>query len=103
MGNGWGYAIQFRFSDGHNTGLFSYDLLMQLASKLTIKNNNLNLEVNHFLMILISPTHHLARPSQIINNNHNRKPNKERLTSRIPGVKKSGNVLPRASLINSRD
>lgn len=33
---GWemvgGYAIQFRFSDGHNTGLFSYDLLMQLAS-----------------------------------------------------------------------
>ena len=34
---GWemvgGYAIQFRFSDGHNTGLFSYDLLMQLASQ----------------------------------------------------------------------
>lgn len=33
---GWemvgGYAIQFRFSDGHNTGIFSYDLLMQLAS-----------------------------------------------------------------------
>lgn len=32
---GWevvgGYAIQFNFSDGHNTGLFSYDLLRDLA------------------------------------------------------------------------
>lgn len=33
---GWevvgGYAIQFSFSDGHNTGLFSYELLQELAS-----------------------------------------------------------------------
>ena len=32
---GWvnigGYAIQFYFSDGHKTGLFSYELLIQLA------------------------------------------------------------------------
>ena len=32
---GWeivgGYAVQFRFSDGHNTGLFSYGLLRELA------------------------------------------------------------------------
>ena len=32
---GWenigGYAIQFYFSDGHNTGLFSYELLLELA------------------------------------------------------------------------
>ncbi len=32
---GWeivgGYAIQFRFSDGHNTGLYSFDLLRGLA------------------------------------------------------------------------
>jgi DUF971 family protein len=31
---GWeiigGYAIQFTFSDGHNTGLFSYELLKDL-------------------------------------------------------------------------
>ena len=33
---GWeiigGYAIQFVFSDGHNTGIFSYDLLQELSS-----------------------------------------------------------------------
>ena len=33
---GWeiigGYAIQFIFSDGHNTGIFSYDLLQELSS-----------------------------------------------------------------------
>ncbi|MEC7356904.1 MAG: DUF971 domain-containing protein [Verrucomicrobiota bacterium] len=33
---GWemigGYAIQFTFSDGHNTGIFSYDLLQELSS-----------------------------------------------------------------------
>ena len=32
---GWeivgGYAVQFRFSDGHNTGLYSYELLRELA------------------------------------------------------------------------
>ena len=32
---GWevvgGYAIQFRFSDGHNTGLYSFDLLRELG------------------------------------------------------------------------
>ena len=27
-----GYAIQFVFSDGHNTGIFSYDLLQELSS-----------------------------------------------------------------------
>lgn len=31
---GWeiigGYAIQFTFSDGHNTGIFSYELLREL-------------------------------------------------------------------------
>jgi len=31
---GWeitgGYAVQFRFSDGHNTGLFSYDYLRRI-------------------------------------------------------------------------
>ena len=31
---GWeiigGYAVQFSFSDGHNTGLFSYELLKEL-------------------------------------------------------------------------
>ena len=31
---GWeiigGYAVQFTFSDGHNTGLFSYELLKEL-------------------------------------------------------------------------
>jgi len=34
--SGWeivgGYAVQFRFSDGHNTGLYSFDLLRQLAA-----------------------------------------------------------------------
>lgn len=34
--DGWeivgGYAVQFRFSDGHNTGLYSFDLLRQLAA-----------------------------------------------------------------------
>jgi len=33
---GWemvgGYAIQFTFSDGHNTGIFSYDLIRELSS-----------------------------------------------------------------------
>jgi DUF971 family protein len=32
---GWaivgGYAVQFHFSDGHNTGLFTYDYLRKLA------------------------------------------------------------------------
>lgn len=32
---GWdlvgGYAVQFNFSDGHNTGLFSYELLRELC------------------------------------------------------------------------
>ena len=26
-----GYAIQFNFSDGHNTGIYSYELLLELA------------------------------------------------------------------------
>jgi DUF971 family protein len=34
--SGWeivgGYAVQFRFSDGHNTGLYSFDLLRELAA-----------------------------------------------------------------------
>ena len=34
---GWelvgGYAIQFNFSDGHNTGLFSYELLKELCKE----------------------------------------------------------------------
>jgi DUF971 family protein len=38
MVKGWnmvgGYAVQFHFSDGHNTGLFSYDYLKQLAGML---------------------------------------------------------------------
>jgi len=25
------YAIQFRFSDGHNTGIYSFDYLKQIA------------------------------------------------------------------------
>jgi DUF971 family protein len=33
---GWGivggYAVQFHFSDGHNTGLFTYDYLHKLAA-----------------------------------------------------------------------
>ena len=28
------YAIQFRFSDGHNTGLYSYDYLREIADEL---------------------------------------------------------------------
>ena len=35
---GWeivgGYAIQFRFSDGHNTGIYSYKYLKDLAERL---------------------------------------------------------------------
>jgi len=35
---GWeivgGYAVQFRFSDGHNTGLYSYDYLRKIGEKL---------------------------------------------------------------------
>lgn len=27
------YAFRFQFSDGHNTGIFSYDLLRQLAGE----------------------------------------------------------------------
>jgi DUF971 family protein len=27
-----GYAVQFHFSDGHNTGLYSFDYLKQIAS-----------------------------------------------------------------------
>jgi DUF971 family protein len=27
-----GYAVQFHFSDGHNTGLFTYDYLHKLAA-----------------------------------------------------------------------
>ena len=34
---GWGiiggYAVQFHFSDGHNTGLFTYDYLRKLADR----------------------------------------------------------------------
>ena len=30
-----GYAIQFHFSDGHKTGLFSYNYLYRLEAKLT--------------------------------------------------------------------
>ena len=33
---GWqivgGYAVQFRFSDGHNTGIYSYEYLKQIAA-----------------------------------------------------------------------
>ena len=29
-----GYAIQFTFSDGHNTGLYTYEYLKKLAEKL---------------------------------------------------------------------
>lgn len=29
-----GYAIRFHFSDGHNTGLFSFDYLKRLADRL---------------------------------------------------------------------
>ena len=33
---GWnpvgGYAIQFHFSDGHNTGIYSFDYLREIAS-----------------------------------------------------------------------
>lgn len=35
---GWeavgGYAVQFKFSDGHSTGIFSYDYLRALAGQL---------------------------------------------------------------------
>ena len=35
---GWelvgGYAVQFRFSDGHNTGIYSYKYLKDLAERL---------------------------------------------------------------------
>ena len=35
---GWeivgGYAVQFRFSDGHNTGLYVYDYLRKLSEHL---------------------------------------------------------------------
>tara|TARA_S200000501_G_scaffold295657_1_gene281673 strand:- start:743 stop:1039 length:297 start_codon:yes stop_codon:yes gene_type:complete len=27
-----GYAIQFNFSDGHNTGIYSYELLLELTN-----------------------------------------------------------------------
>ncbi|NRB73235.1 MAG: DUF971 domain-containing protein [Verrucomicrobiales bacterium] len=34
---GWqqvgGYALQFHFSDGHKTGIYSYDYLKQIASQ----------------------------------------------------------------------
>jgi DUF971 family protein len=34
---GWqmigGYAVQFRFSDGHNTGIYSYQYLKEIAEK----------------------------------------------------------------------
>ena len=33
---GWdivgGYAVQFRFSDGHNTGLYAFDMLHELGA-----------------------------------------------------------------------
>lgn len=28
------YAIQFRFSDGHNTGLYSYEFLREIADEI---------------------------------------------------------------------
>ena len=35
---GWefvgGYAVQFRFSDGHNTGIYSYKYLQEIAERL---------------------------------------------------------------------
>ena len=40
---GWnivgGYALQFQFSDGHNTGLFSYDYLRALWEHLEKSSN----------------------------------------------------------------
>ena len=36
--NSWeivgGYAVQFRFSDGHNTGLYSYQYLREIGDRL---------------------------------------------------------------------
>lgn len=41
---GWGitggYAVQFRFSDGHNTGLFSYDYLRRIWAHLQNSNES---------------------------------------------------------------